>query len=92
MTELQQIGGVTGWLRAATLAQVAGKEFSNHSFPEMCAHLLTVTPTCHWLEFLDVAGGVLKEPMGVIKGTVGARNVPGIGLEWDEVAIAKARA
>jgi mandelate racemase len=92
MTELQQIGGVTGWLRAATLAQVAGKEFSSHSFPEMCAHLLTVTPTCHWLEFLDVAGGVLKEPMGVIKGTVGARNVPGIGLEWDEVAIAKARA
>jgi mandelate racemase len=91
MTDLQQIGGVTGWLRAAALAQAANKEFSSHSFPETCAHLLTVTPTCHWLEFLDVAGAMLAEPLEAIKGTVAARDRPGVGLVWDEAAVAKAR-
>jgi mandelate racemase len=91
MTDLQQIGGVTGWLRAAALAQAANKEFSSHSFPEACAHLLTVTPTCHWLEFLDVASTLLAEPLEAVKGTVTARDRPGVGLLWDEAAVAKAR-
>jgi mandelate racemase len=91
MTDVQQIGGVTGSLQAAVLAQTAGKEFSSHSSPEVNAHLLTIAPTGQWLEFLDVASALVTEPLHVVNGTVTAPNRPGIGLVWDEAAVAKAK-
>lgn len=91
MPDPQQIGGVSGWLRAAALAQAAGVECSTHLFIEVSAHLLPVTPTCHWLEFLDVAGSVLQEPPQVVDGAVTASSRPGIGLAWDEAAVKRYR-
>ncbi len=90
MCDVQMIGGVTGWLRAAALAQVASKNFSSHCFVEASAHLLTATPTRHWLEFLDVAGGVLAQPAKVIDGMVTAPDCPGVGVVWDEAAVKRA--
>ena len=40
MPDAQRIGGVTGWMRAAALAQGAGMEMSSHLFPEVSCHLL----------------------------------------------------
>ena len=54
---------------------------------EASAHLLPITPTAHWLEHLDIAGGILAEPYRPIDGTITARG-PGLGLDWDERAIA----
>jgi mandelate racemase len=50
--------------------------------------LLAVTPTAHWLEYLDIAGAILAEPHRAVKGTVTAKG-PGFGLEWDQGAIAR---
>lgn len=91
MPDVQQIGGITGWLRAAALAQAAGKEVSSHIFVEHSAHLLPVTPTCHWLEYLDVAGALLNEPLEVIGGSLRAPDRPGTGLSWDEDAVKRYR-
>src|SRR6185436_3863018 len=43
MPDAQRIGGVTGWMRAAALAQGAGLEMSSHLFPEASVQLLAVT-------------------------------------------------
>lgn len=91
MPDPQQIGGVSGWLRAAALAHAAGVACSTHLFIEVSAHLLPVTPTCHWLEFLDVASAVLQEPPQAVDGAVTASNRPGIGLAWDEAAVKRYR-
>src|SRR5271169_5223336 len=40
MPDLERIGGVTGWQRAAGLAMAAGVEMSSHLFPEVSAHLI----------------------------------------------------
>ena len=69
MPDLERIGGVTGWQRAAALAMAAGLEMSSHLFPEVSAHLLAATPTCHWLEYVDWANPILAEPL-----SVGGRN------------------
>ena len=45
--------------------------------------MLAVTPTAHWLEFLDFARAILGRPAEIVDGTVTARG-PGLGLEWDE--------
>jgi mandelate racemase len=89
MPDAQRIGGVTGWMRAAALAHAAGIEMSSHLFPEASAQLLAVTPTCHWLEYVDWADPVLEEPAAVKDGHVVAPAGPGLGMRWDEKAVRK---
>jgi mandelate racemase len=87
MPDAQKIGGVTGWMKAAALAETANLPVSSHVFVEASAHLLAVTPTAHWLEYLDKAGPLLREPVTVAQdGTVTARG-PGLGIDWDEKAV-----
>lgn len=91
MPDAQQIGGVTGWLQAAALAHAAGVPMSSHLLVEVSAHLLAVTPTRHRLEYLDLAGPLLRQPVEVIDGAVEATTRPGIGLDWDPEAVARYR-
>jgi mandelate racemase len=89
MPDVQRIGGVTGWMRAAALAQAAGMEMSSHLFPETSCHLLAVTPTCHWLEFVDWADAILEEPMRLKDGHAMIPERAGLGMRWDEKAVKK---
>jgi mandelate racemase len=87
MPDAQRIGGVTGWMRAAALAQGAGIEMSSHLFPEVSCHLLAATPTCHWLEYVDWADAVLEQPGELKDGHVVVPAGPGIGIKWNEKAV-----
>jgi mandelate racemase len=87
MPDVMKIGGVTGWLRGAALAEAHGLPLSSHLFPEISAHLLAVTPTAHRLEFLDLAGPILAEPARIENGHAVMRAAPGVGLEWREDAV-----
>jgi mandelate racemase len=88
MPDLMKVGGVTGWLRVAGQAEAASIPMSSHLFAEASAHMLAVTPTAHWLEVLDLARAILVDPIEIVDGTVTARG-PGLGLSWDEAAVAK---
>lgn len=87
MPDAMKIGGVTGWLRAAALTEAAGIPTSTHLFPEVSAHLLAVTPGADWVEYVDWAAPVLREPLAVTAGQVQAPDRPGLGLDWDETAV-----
>jgi mandelate racemase len=87
MADAMKIGGVTGWLRAAALAESAGLPLSSHLFPEISAHLLAAAPTSHWLEYVDWATPILEEPLKVEDGNASVPDAPGIGLSWDEEAV-----
>jgi mandelate racemase len=88
MPDLMKIGGVTGWLRAMGLAEAASLPLSSHIFVEASAHVLAVSPTAHYLEYMDLAGAVLAEPLRPVDGTVTARG-PGLGMDWDEDAVGR---
>jgi mandelate racemase len=88
MPDLMKVGGVTGWLRVAGQAEAASIPMSSHLFAEASAHMLAVTPTAHWLEVLDLGRAILAEPIEIVDGTVTARG-HGLGLSWDEAAVAK---
>ena len=92
MLDVMKLGGVTGWLRTAALVEAAGLPASSHAFPEFSAHLLGVTPTCHWLEYLDHVGPILTEPVRIVDGQATPPDRPGSGLEWDEDAVRRALA
>jgi len=89
MPDLDRIGGVTGWQRAAGLAAAYNREVSSHLFPEVSAHLLAATPGRHWLEYVDWAVPLLQEPLQIIDGMAIVPNRPGNGMLWDEAAVAK---
>ena len=88
MSDLMKVGGVTGWLRVAGQAEAASIPMSSHLFAEASSHMLAVTPTAHWLEVLDLARAILSEPVEIVDGTITARG-HGLGLSWDEAAVAK---
>ena len=62
---------------------------SSHLFPEVSAHLLAVTPTAHWLEYVDWANPILQQPIVIEDGHAVIPDRPGLGLAWDEKAVAK---
>lgn len=88
MPDLIKIGGITGWLRAMALAEAASLPLSSHLFIEASAHVLAVSPTCHFLEHLDMAGAVMAEPAPMDAGMIAARG-PGLGMAWNEDAVAR---
>ena len=92
MPDAQYIHGVTGWLRAAELARAAHLPMSTHTFVEASAQLMAVTPTAHWLEFLDSAGGLREARFELRDGMIHSWDKPGIGIEWDPEAVARHRA
>jgi mandelate racemase len=88
MPDLMKVGGITGWLRVAAQAEAASIPMSSHLFPEASAHMLAVTPTAHWIEYLDLARAIVAEPVEIVDGTITARG-HGLGLSWNEAAVAR---
>jgi mandelate racemase len=87
MPDAMKIGGITGWLRTAALAEAAGIPLSSHLFPEISAHLLAVSPTRHWLEYVDWATPILENPLEIEDGYASTSGVAGIGISWDQAAV-----
>jgi mandelate racemase len=91
MPDLERIGGVSGWLEAAALAAKRKIKMSSHLYPETSAHLLAVTPTAHFLEYVDWADKVVQEPIRIVDGEAVIPERPGHGMVWDKAAVEKYR-
>jgi mandelate racemase len=89
MFDAMKIGGVTGWMRAASLAAAHGMRVSSHLWPEWSAQMLSVTPGAHWLEYADWWNPVLRNPLHIEDGCAVAGSEPGSGIEWNEDAVAR---
>ncbi len=82
MPDVSRIGGVTGWMRAAGIAAADGIELSSHLMPEISVHLLSASPTGHWIEYVDWADAVLEDPVLPVNGTLTPPDRPGFGIGW----------
>jgi len=87
MPDVARIGGVSGWMHAAGIAAARGIEMSSHLAPEISAHLLATTPTCHYVEYVDWADAILEEPLRIRDGFAHVPDRPGIGLTWRAEAV-----
>jgi len=87
MPDAMKIGGVTGWMRAAAIADAAALPISSHLFPEISAHLLAASPTGHWLEYVDWAEPILQAPVQIANGQAVAADAPGCGIAWNEAEV-----
>ena len=92
MPDFARIGGVSGWMEAAALAHAAGIRMSSHLYPEFSAHLLAATPTRDWLEYVDWASPILRQPIEIRDGYAIIPDRPGTGIEWDDDQVKRFRA
>jgi mandelate racemase len=91
MPDAGRIGGVSGWMQAAGVAEAHGALMSSHLMPEVSAHLLAATPTCHWLEYVDWTDAIAREPVKIEYGCWPMNGRPGTGLDWDTDAVERFR-
>ncbi len=91
MPDLERIGGVTGWRQAAELTAINRVQMSSHLFPEVSAHLLAATPTCHFLEYVVWANVLVQEPLVIADGHAVVPQRPGNGMVWDRQAFERYR-
>jgi mandelate racemase len=84
MLDVMKIGGVSGWLQAAALGQSRGIPLSSHLWPEVSAQLMCVTPTAHWLEYIDWWDPVIAAPLVIENGMAVPSDAPGSGVSWSE--------
>ena len=50
-------------------------------------HVLAVTPTAHWLEYMDWAVQIVAEPIRITNGDAIIPDRPGSGVTWNEDAV-----
>ncbi len=91
MPDVARIGGVSGWMQAAGVAEAHGVPMSSHLMPEASAHLLAATPTCHWLEYVDWTDAIASDPVRITGGCWPLDDRPGTGLAWDPAKVAACR-
>jgi mandelate racemase len=91
MPDAGRIGGVSGWMQAAGVAQAHGIPMSSHLMPEVSAQLLAATPTCHWLEYVDWTDAIAARPVKIVDGCWPMDDRPGTGLAWDNAAVERYR-
>jgi mandelate racemase len=89
MPDLMRIGGVSGWIKTASIAEAFNIEVSSHLYPEVSAHLMALTPTSDWIEWIDWANPILKEPYKIKNGNIMIPDKLGFGLEWNEDILSK---
>jgi mandelate racemase len=88
MPDLMKIGGVTGWMQTAALADASGTPVSTHLFIEFSSHVLAATPGRHFLEWMDLASPMLAEDLpDVTNGFLTPTSGPGAGLHWNEKSV-----
>lgn len=87
MPDLARIGGVSGWVQAASICAAAGVDISSHLYPEVSAHLLLASDSRHWLEYADWADAILETPLIIEDGLAVVSAAPGVGLRWNNEAV-----
>jgi mandelate racemase len=71
------------------MAGGAGVPMSTDLYPEVAAEVMRVTESAHWLEWQDWADPLVRRPYEVREGLLHVPDAPGIGLEWNENAVAE---
>ena len=89
--DITRLGGLTGCLKVAALAEVHHRPVSPHLFPEVAVHVACGLQAVTSVEYMPWLYPLFTNPPKVEKGRLVPPSGSGLGLEIDTDAVAKYR-
>jgi L-alanine-DL-glutamate epimerase-like enolase superfamily enzyme len=87
--DVARIGGITPWLKVAHLAETFNVPVCPHFLMELHVALVCAVPNGRWVEYIPQLDDVTTEPMAMREGCAYPSTRPGLGIVWDEAALAR---
>ena len=81
MLDLERCGGITGWRKAAAVAETRSVRMTTHVYPHIGVHLVCGTPAATIGEYLPWWDDLLGGPIAVTDGYAVPGEAPGVGAE-----------
>jgi len=92
MIDLARVGGVSQWMKVAGMAEAFNLPVVSHVMPEMLVHMVAACPNGLTVEYMPWMLALYEETPLVDKGELVLPDRPGLGLKFDEKAIAAFKA
>lgn len=89
--DVARIGGITPWLKVAHAAEAFDVRVAPHFLMELHASLACAVPAGMYVEHIPQLGAITRGALTIENGEVIPPDTPGLGIEWDEDAIADLR-
>lgn len=91
MIDICRVGGVTQWMKVAGMAEAFNLPVVSHVMPEMLVHLVAACPNGLTVEYMPWMLALYEETPALEGGQLVLPNKPGLGLKFDEKAVAAFR-
>ena len=91
MIDLCRVGGVTQWMKVAGMAEAFNLPVVSHVMPEMHLHLVAAVPNGLTVEYMPWMLKLYEETPAIEKGQLVLPTAPGLGLKFNEKAVAAYR-
>jgi len=88
MIDLIRVGGVTQWMKVAGMAEAFNLPVVSHVMPEMLVHMVAACPNGLTVEYMPWMLRLYEETPAIENGQLVLSAKPGLGLKFDEKAIA----
>ncbi len=92
MIDICRAGGVTPWMKIAGMAEAFNLPVVSHVMPEILCHLIAACPNGLTVEYMPWMLCLYEETPVVDNGMLVLPTKPGLGLKFDEKAIASFKA
>ena len=92
MIDASRAGGITPWMKIAGMAQAFNLPVVSHLMPEILAHLVAACPNGLTVEYMPWTLCLFEETPAIADGMLVLPERPGLGLTFDEKAVASFKA
>jgi L-alanine-DL-glutamate epimerase-like enolase superfamily enzyme len=92
MVDIARVGGVSQWMKVAGMAEAFNLPIVSHVMPEILVHVVAACPNGLTVEYMPWMLALYEETPAIENGMLVLPNKPGLGLKFDEKAIAAFKA
>ncbi len=92
MVDLARVGGVSQWMKVAGMAEAFNLPIVSHVMPEVMVHMVAACPNGLTVEYMPWMLALYEETPAIENGQLVLPTKPGLGLKFDEKAIARFKA
>jgi L-alanine-DL-glutamate epimerase-like enolase superfamily enzyme len=88
MADVCRAGGVTQWMKIAGMAEAFNLPIVSHVMPEILVHMIAACPNGLTVEYMPWMLCLYEETPAIENGMMVLPDKPGLGLKFDEKAVA----